>query len=409
MIPLLLLAGATGGAGARSTVSLPPLPKAWPHTLQLGMASEPGDAKKMRKTARFGMRYQYLAGGVNTGKGWATWNENGSFVTRYIQDSIARKMIPVFPYYMLLQSSPAGGDEAKTDLAHVSSVTLMRAYYADLKLFFQRARQATKKPVVLHVEPDFWGYAEQASKNDSASSVPAAVASTGLPELAGLPNTVAGFAQAIVLLRDKLAPNVILAYHMSIWGTLHDIVYEKPSSATVRRYAVRSAAFERSLGARFDIAFGEYSDRDSGFYQVVQGNPKLWFKPADFSRHLLYMKTFIRLAKLRMVIWQIPYGNTIMRAESNTWNHYQDNRVQWLLGTSSRKHLRAYVQAGFVAFLFGRGADGPTCACDAAGDGVTNPPPINGNKQRSYSADDDGGYFRVRAKAYYKKPLKLPG
>jgi hypothetical protein len=409
MIPLLLFAGATGGAGARTTASLPPLPKAWPHTLQIGMASEPGDAKKMRGTARFGFRYQYLAGGVNTGKGWSTWNENGSFVTRYIKESVARKMIPVFPYYMLLQSNPAGGDEKATDLAHVGSVEVMRAYYADLKLFFQRARQATKSAVVLHVEPDFWGYAEQNSKNDDASSVPAAVASTGLPELAALPNTVAGFAQAIVVLRDKLAPNVILAYHMSGWGTMHDIVYEKPSDSVVRAYATRSAKFERSLGAKFDISFEDFSDRDAGFYQVVQANSKTWFKPNDFRRHLLYAKTFVAQTRLRMVAWQIPYGNTIMRAENNTWNHYQDNRVQWLLGTSSRAHLRAYVKAGFVAFLFGRGADGPTCACDAAGDGVTNPAPINGNAGLSYSADDDGGYFRVRAKVYYKKPLKIPG
>jgi len=410
MIPLLLLAGAAGGADARTTASLPPLPKAWPHTLQIGMASEPGDAKAMRHTTRFGFRYQYLAGGVNTGKGWATWNENGSFVTRYIQESVARKMIPVFPYYMLLQSNPTGGDEAKTDLAHVNSVTVMRAYYADLKLFFQRAHAATGKPVVLHVEPDFWGYAEQASKNDSAATVPAAVASTGLSELTGLPNTVAGFAQAIVVLRDKLAPNVILAYHMSGWGTMHDIVYEKPSDAVVRAYATRSAKFEQSLGARFDIPFEDFSDRDAGFYQVVQGNSKTWFRSGDFHRHMLYAKTFVRLAKLRMVAWQIPYGNTIMRAENNTWNHYQDNRVQWLLGRSGRAHLRAYAKAGVVAFLFGRGADGPTCACDAAGDGVTNPAPINGNTQRSYSADDDGGYFRKQAKAYYKRgALKIPG
>jgi hypothetical protein len=108
----------------------------------------------------------------------------------------------------------------------------------------------------------------------------------------------------------------------------------------------------------------------------------------------------VRLTQLRMVAWQIPYGNTIMRAESNTWNHYQDNRVQWLLGANSRKHLRAYRDAGVVAFLVGRGADGPTCACDASGDGITNPAPINGNTQSSYSSDDDGGYFRKRAKAY---------
>ena len=373
------------------------------------MADEPGGAQAMRRTAPFGFRYQYLAGGVNTGKGWATWNENGSFVTRYIRDSVAHKMIPVFPYYMLLQSKPAGGDEAHADLANVANVETMRAYYADLQLFFQRARAATKSLVVLHVEPDFWGYAQQASRNDDASTVPAAVASTGLPELAGLPDTVAGFAQAVVALRDKLAPNVLLAYHMSGWGTKHDIVYEKPSDAVVRAYATRSAKFEQSLGARFDISFEDFSDRDAGFYQVTQGNSKLWFKPADFRRHMLYAAIFVHQTGLRMVAWQIPFGNTIMRAENNTWDHYQDNRVQWLLGDGSRARLRAYVKAGFVAFLFGRGADGNTCACDAAHDGVTNPAPINGNKRRSYSADDDGGFFRNRAANYYRhKALPLP-
>ena len=68
----------------------------------------------------------------------------------------------------------------------------------------------------------------------------------------------------------------------------------------------------------------------------------------------------------------------------------------------SRAHLRAYVAAGFVGFLFGRGADGPTCACDAAKDGVTNPAPVDGNTRPSLSADDDGGYFAAQARAYDK-------
>ena len=41
-----------------------------------------------------GFRYQYLAGGVNTGGGWANWNANGQFVTYYIQ--AASNVIPVF-------------------------------------------------------------------------------------------------------------------------------------------------------------------------------------------------------------------------------------------------------------------------------------------------------------------------
>src|SRR5437870_10328658 len=75
--------------GAAASPRLPPLPTRWPHTLQLGMADEPGCAAALRKVAPFGFRYQYLAGGVNTGQGWSTWNPNGSFVTRYDRESWA--------------------------------------------------------------------------------------------------------------------------------------------------------------------------------------------------------------------------------------------------------------------------------------------------------------------------------
>ena len=56
-----------------------------------------------------------------------------------------------------------------------------------------------------------------------------------------------------------------------------------------------------------------------------------------------------------------------------------------------------------IALLFGRGADGATNAGDSAGDGITDPPPINGNDRPSLNADDDGGYFRERAAAYYRE------
>jgi hypothetical protein len=397
---LAVVALALAGSAPASTTALPPLPRGWPVTLQLGLADAPGGAAALHRSAPFGFRYQYLAGGVNTGQGWATWNPNGSFVTRYITESRRAHVIPVFSYYMLLQSKPAGGDEAHADLANLRNSQTMAAYWADLTLFFKRA--AGKAPVVLHVEPDLWGYIQQAASGDNASTVPAAV-----PE--GRAQTAAGFAQEIVALRNRLAPNVILAYHMSGWGTKHDIVYEDPPDATVRAYAARSARFYRSLGARFDFSFEDYSDRDAGFYRVVQGNPHTWFSAGDFHRHLLYAQTFVRLAHVRMAVWQIPLGNTRMRAVNDTWGHFQDNRVQWLLDDPSRVHLRAYARAGVVAFLFGGGADGTTCACDARQDGVTNPAPVDGNTRRSLSADDDGGFFRDRARAYYRKgALRLP-
>src|SRR5690349_16800238 len=93
-------------AGAQS------LPAGWPAQLEIGMADSPGGAAAMRATAPFGFRYQYLAGGVNTNNGWSTWNANADFPTFYIQDSVANGVIPVFTYYMLLQSKPGGGSES---------------------------------------------------------------------------------------------------------------------------------------------------------------------------------------------------------------------------------------------------------------------------------------------------------
>lgn len=88
-----------------------------------------------------------------------------------------------------------------------------------------------------------------------------------------------------------------------------------------------------------------------------------------------------------------------MRAQNNTWGHYQDNHVQYFIDDPTRAHLALYANAGVVAVLFGGGAGGTTCACDGDSDGVTNPAAINGNTIASYNADDDGGFFRNRASA----------
>ena len=357
----------------------------------------------MRAVAPYGFRYQYLAGGVNTGNGWATWNSDGQFVTYYIQDSVANGIVPVFTYYQIYQSAP-GKTLNETDGVHANlqNADTMAAYLADLKLFFQRAGAFSDTMVVLHVEPDMWGYIQRRANGDDASSVPTMVAATGLPELADLPDTAAGLGQAIVRLRDSYAPNVLLGYHVSAWGTGHDIQYGDPSEAMVDGLAERAGAFYLSLQAKFDLAFSEFSDRDAGFKEIVTGDRGAsWWDADSFQRHAQFLGRFVEVAQKRVVLWQIPLGNTRMRALNNTWGHYQDNRVEWLLDDPSREHLDAYAQAGVVAFLFGGGAAGTTCACDAQKDGVTDPEPINGNTGLSLSADDDGGFFKQKVQEYY--------
>src|SRR5690606_22650729 len=149
---------------------------------------------------------------------------------------------------------------------------------------------------------------------------------------------------------------------------------------------------------------------DAGFKEVVYGDGGAsWWDEEDFAWHARWVEDLVMATGRRVVVWQIPYGNTIMRAVDNSWNHFQDNKVEWLLYDPTRANIDSYRRAGVLAFLFGRGADGATDASDAAGDGVTDPEPINGNDRMSYSADDDGGFFRMRAAEYYEQgPLELP-
>jgi hypothetical protein len=376
--------------------------------MQLGSASGLGGAQELRNTAAFGFRYQYLAGGVNTGNGWSTWNSNGTFVNNYVAESRSVGMIPVFTYYMMYQSNPGVSmGEPQGIYANITNASTMTSYFNDLKLFFQRANEAGGL-TVLHVEPDLWAYLQQRATNDDSRTVAMKVGTSGQADVAGLPDNAAGFGQAIARLRDRYAPNVDIGFHFSSWSVGGDWVYSDPPDSTVDGLGVRNANFYNSMflnstGSRFDIAFNDLSDRDAAFKQYVYGdNGTSWFNANDYRRSTVFIGAFVRTAHLRVVIWQIPQGNTKMRAENNTWNHYQDNKVEWLLEDAGRGHLSAYANAGVVAFLFGRGADGPTCACDANNDGVTNPAAINGNNRTSLSSDDDGGYFDERSVLYYQ-------
>lgn len=354
-------------------------PRAWPGRLEIGVSSQPNTAKAYRGRAPFGLRYQYLAGGVNTGQGWSTWNPGGTFASLYASESRRAGITPVFTYYMLLQSKPDVGGEAEQLLSHLRDPSVMRVYYRDFALALRRAGGGR---VVVHVEPDLWGHIQQAARGDRAATVPAAVSSTGDPALRGLPDDASGFARALVRLRDRIAPNVTLAWHLSTWGTKIDIGLSDPPAARVRALGRRSARFYRSLGTRFDIVFNDVADRDAGFRRHVlgDGGRSAW-TAGDFHRHAAYIRTFTRAARTKVAIWQIPLGNSRL---PDTDRRYRDNRVQWWLGARRGAHLREARRAGIVALLFGAGAEGNT------------------------TPQTDGGLFYRLARAYYRRPLKLP-
>jgi hypothetical protein len=72
-----------------------------------------------------------------------------------------------------------------------------------------------------------------------------------------------------------------------------------------------------------------------------------------------------------------------------------------------------------IGILFGRGAGGQSNYSDSKGDGITNPAPyVNNGSRRAPSnlghtaqySDDDGGYLRLKVRAYYVAgAVTLPG
>jgi len=386
---LLLFLAADPARGAQA-----PVPAAWPYpTLQLGMRDAEHGAAALEKRIPLGFRYHYLSGGANTGKGWTTWaGGGGSFVPAYIGESADHGMTPVFSLYQLRETAPGNGmAEVEGFRTNWSSTSTMRAWFEDLRFALQKMG-STGTRTLFHVEPDLWGYLQRDARDDDPSTVAVQVASTGLEELRGLPNTAAGLARGVVRLRDRYAKNVLLGYHLSVWGSGDDVAASDSSDARVDELAAKSAAFLQAQGAAWDVMVAEFADRDNGYRRVRDGDggASVW-TDEDFRRHARFIGHVGAATRLRTVLWQVPLGNSTL---NDTPKHYRDNRVEWLLGDGGGERRRQYLDAGVLAILFGKAFPDATCACDDDGDG----------------RDDDGGLFARLARGYAQRgATALPG
>jgi|GEM_PF-1254100 len=388
------------------------------NTFMIGLGNQPGDMSWMTGSGiPWDFRYQYLVGDVTNGTDWSTWNQPaGAFATYYMNDSAAAGYIPVFSYYVMFYASPGNtqANEGLKSLTNLKTANTMKAYFANFKLLLDKAK-AFGKTTIVQVEPDLWGFLQQTSVGDNPASIPAMVASSGFGDVvANKADNVAGFAQALVALRDKYAPNVILSFQVSSWSTGLDVSTNTSANLDLNSIISRTSRFYNSLGAKFDLLFFDPSDRDAGFYATFDNAGwRHWWDIANvafpnFDRYKAYVAGVTRGTGLKAMLWQVPVGNKLYRTENNSKNHWQDNRVEYFLGPNYKTNLQAWINAGVIGIMFGAGAGDQTTYYDGAKDGVTNPAAVNGNNQTSTVSDDDGGYLRDRAKNYYQNgPLPL--
>ena len=115
-----------------------------------------------------------------------------------------RAQIPMITYYQLLQSS--GVTEGAPE---VTQAATERDVHGALLRRLALPPAADRQGVaLLHIEPDFWGYAEQQSEDPT--SLTAAVASANATDCASMPNTIAGMGQCMIAMMRKYAPHALV-------------------------------------------------------------------------------------------------------------------------------------------------------------------------------------------------------
>ncbi|MBN2714506.1 MAG: hypothetical protein JXX14_01550 [Deltaproteobacteria bacterium] len=213
-----------------------------------------------------------------------------------LDEAVENHVMPVLTHYQLLDRGRNAGYDGNTEwdivIQAVQDNSLMRDYFGNVT-GLMKAAAAHGTPMIFQTEPDSTTWLRQYHTDDTwdARNGNVAVASTGHQDLADLPNTIAGYAQALVRLRDLYAPK-------NVYMGLCEFDNENGWNPD------RSVAFIKSLGAKFDVLFThhiiKYSTKDEGWWDA--------FSETDQERFLLWIRTITQATGLKYIHWQTVIG-----------------------------------------------------------------------------------------------------
>ncbi|MCA1826856.1 MAG: hypothetical protein LC689_07940 [Myxococcales bacterium] len=273
-------------------------------------------------------------------------------------DLLGKTKLPMVSYYELLQTS--GVAEGKPEVAALTNGTLLKRYFDDWRFVLQQIGQG---PALLHIEPDLWGYAQQANSNPHA--LPAAVASANPVDCSAQENSVAGFAKCLIAMVRKYAPHAKVGLHASAWASGIDGTSNSNPSVDMAAEARKVADYLLALGGGDgDFVVVEASDRDAGWYQA-QGAGNAFWDPANttlptFHQAFSWVTALTERMNKPALWWQLPLGNMSLPNVNLQW---QDNRVDYFF-----THTDEVARTNAFAMVFGAGEDHQT-----------NPSTDNGN------------------------------
>jgi PA14 domain len=342
------------------------LPAGLPARVMVGLFEDTGATWMKSSGVRWDTRYRYLTKGwVNN---WGYGTSDGSFALGYFRECDVQGFVPAVQYYQIF-GEPGGGEAAT--LQKLQNTATMRAYFGDFKLLMQRTKDFGK-PALILLEADAFGFLQQQAGSNANAT--AAIASTGMPELAGLPNTVAGFGLAFLQLRKAVgATNAVLGVHISAWASGKDIAASSVTDALgpevdkVHAFLAPLGLGANVTGQTFDVLVGDPLDRDADFYRLTRGEDRWWdasdtasINSRSFNRYAEWLRLWNVKAQRRWVLWQIPLGNSSSKnvySSGGPGEGYKDNRPEYFFG-SGTAHIEKFAESGVIALLFGAGAGG---------------------------------------------------
>ena len=320
--------------------------------------------------------YERYLVGIDTQGGWTTWNSPSGAYASYVMSEA--DSVGAMPMFTLFQFSA----DSLSDLTSLNSPSYMQAYWSDVITLLNVTSQYGK-PVLISVEPDFWGFA-QAVANSSYGGDPTKVPAVLSADAAcsTLPPNLTGFAPCLLNLAHKYAPKAAIGFPPSSWGgtSLTSVV-----------------AFMNQLGtAKGDFLVMQTLDRDAGCPEQAYLTPATaqadcvrgqgsWYWDETNQTHPNFQDNFAMalafhngIGGLPVVWWQTPFG-VPSATPGGTAGHYRDNRVDYFL-----KHPSELVAVGGLGVVFGSGAETQT------------------------TPTSDGGQFQNLSLKYLANPVVLP-
>lgn len=354
------------GSAEQAVTAAGPIPAGLPPRVLVGLFEDTGGTWMSSSGVPWDARYRYFTKGWVNNWGWGSYD--GSWGLGYLNECNAQGYIPAVQYYQI-NGEPGGGESAT--LAKAQNATTMASYFGDFKILMQRVKDFGK-PAFILLEADGYGFLEmQSGDNPNAY---AAVAATGMPELAGLPNTVAGWGLAFLKIRKAVgASNAILGIHISGWASGKDVAHFsvtdplQPEVDKVYNFLAPLGLGPNATGETYDVLVGDPLDRDADYYSITQGQNR-WWDPSDtasissksFNRYAEWLRLWNVKANKRWVLWQIPLGNSNHLNVNNNGGPregYKDNRPEYFFGNGTA-HVSKFAESGVLALLFGAGMGG---------------------------------------------------